>query len=347
MTEWKARDVLADDVEVGRPAVPIFRLWISRCREIVRQRIEPDVGGLRLAVAGLAREGNSPRETGAAGRDVVESLIEQRQHLVAAALRPEKIGFADELAQPVRIRRQPEEPVLLFDPLQRARRMQNAFAVDDLVVLLERLAADAVPARVRLLVEIVRRVLEDRFDQRPHTSLVIVRGRSDELVVRDGQLPPHFLKSRRDLVHQRLRLDATCGRFGGDLLAVLVHPDQKMDVVAEEAVIARYGVGADLFECVAEMGVAIGIVNGGRDVELSRHQRSLESLPRPLLPPRRPRRRRLAASLVSAAGAEHPRASSLPFSGDSGDAGRSANPAVSGLIDHYRLTRRKQSRDLR
>ena len=58
--------------------------------------------------------------------------------------------------QKIAIRAQPEEPVVLLHPLERARGMQHALSVDDLVVLLERLAADAVVPRVRLLVEVIR-----------------------------------------------------------------------------------------------------------------------------------------------------------------------------------------------
>ena len=50
--------------------------------------------------------------------------------------------------------------------------MQHALAVDDLVVALEQLAADAVPALVRLLVEVVGVALVDALDQRAHAALV-------------------------------------------------------------------------------------------------------------------------------------------------------------------------------
>ena len=51
-------------------------------------------------------------------------------------------------------------------------------------------------------------------------------------------------------------------------LRVLVHAHEEVDVVAPEAPVARDAVGADLLERVAEMGVAVGVVDGGGEVEL-------------------------------------------------------------------------------
>ena len=144
--------------------------------------------------------------------------------------------------------------------------MEHALAVDDLGVLLERLAADAVPALVRLLVEVGRVALEDALDQRPHARAVRrVRG-ADELVVRDAEPLPHRAEAIGERVDQRLRRDAL--RFGGlrDLLPVLVHPDEEVDVVAAQAAIPRDGVGADLLVRVSEVRVAVGVVDRGREV---------------------------------------------------------------------------------
>ncbi len=147
--------------------------------------------------------------------------------------------------------------------------MQNAFSRYDLIVVLERLASNAVPALVLLLVEISRRILKDRFDERTNSGVMLGRRRPYELVVRDGQATPHRDESLRDLVDQLLWLDSSLRRLERDLEAVLVHADQKMNVIAAKPTIARDCVGADFLERMTEMRIAIGVIDGGRDVELS------------------------------------------------------------------------------
>ena len=145
--------------------------------------------------------------------------------------------------------------------------MQDALAVDDLGVLLERLASDAIPPFVRLLVEVGRVVLKDALDQRANARRVLRVGRANELVVRDAEPSPHRLKALGERVDERLRRRGPC--LGGllDLLAVLVHPDQEMHVVAEQAPIPGDGVRADLLVRVAEMRVAVRVVDrGGEEV---------------------------------------------------------------------------------
>src|SRR5438128_2087661 len=69
--------------------------------------------------------------------------------------------------QRVAIRRQFEEMVLLPDPLDRA--VQRTLAVNEVFVLLECLAADAVPALVESFVDVPRRddAAHELLDRRP------------------------------------------------------------------------------------------------------------------------------------------------------------------------------------
>src|SRR3954471_12778422 len=48
---------------------------------------------------------------------------------------------------------------------------------------------------------------------------------------------------------------------------MLVHSHEKMHIVAGEAPIARDGIRADLLERVAEMGIAVGVVDRRREEE--------------------------------------------------------------------------------
>ena len=86
----------------------------------------------------------------------------------------------------VAIRRQPEEVVLLSDPLDGA--VQRTFAVDEILLLFERLAADAVPALVGPFVDVAGG--GDPPDQLLHRHPMPRLRRPDEVVVGDVERVP-------------------------------------------------------------------------------------------------------------------------------------------------------------
>src|SRR5205814_980892 len=89
-----------------------------------------------------------------AHRDVDEAALDQAEDLVAPDVRLQEAGVRGEMIeQRLLVLREPEEVVLLADPLGLQRRVQRAVAVDEILLLLEFLAADAVPAFVDALVE--------------------------------------------------------------------------------------------------------------------------------------------------------------------------------------------------
>ena len=262
----EAGDVLADNVQLRRPVrSPRLPRKTGR-REIVRQCIEPDVGCLPVARAEKPGKRNSPREPRAAGRDVLESAVDQGQHLVAPAFRLEKLrALGEQRLQESRVLAETKEPVALFDPFQRARWMQHALAVDDLCVLLEGFAPDAVPSFVGFLVEVVRVAVDDALDQRLHPGAMHRVRRADELVVRDIQPPPHCAKGLGKRVDERLWLDALLRGGLLDLLPVLIHADEEMDAVTAQPAISRDGIGTDLFVRVTDVRIAVRIVDGRGD----------------------------------------------------------------------------------
>jgi len=132
--------------------------------------------------------------------------------------------------------------------------MQHALAVHDLVVALERLAADAVPPLVGPLVEVVGPAGEDALDQRPDAGLVRRIGGADELIVRDAEPLPHRAERVRELVHELLRRNAPLLRGLRHLLPVLVHADEKVHVIAPKPVVPRHRVGADLLQAWPKCG---------------------------------------------------------------------------------------------
>src|SRR5688572_13632360 len=92
------------------------------------------------------------------------------------------------LQQRVAILRQPEEEVLLLDPLRRQRRMERALAVDEVLLLLEGFTRDAVPALVDTFVDVAPVVadLRELLHRRPVSRF----RRADEVVERAVQLLP-------------------------------------------------------------------------------------------------------------------------------------------------------------
>ena len=96
------------------------------------------------------------------------------------------------------VRGEPEEPVPLLDPL-RLDVVLGALPVDELVLRLEGLAADAVQACVDVLVDVVAAVVADPLQELLDELLVPVVRRPDEEVVCDveagGERPPRPRRS--------------------------------------------------------------------------------------------------------------------------------------------------------
>ena len=81
-------------------------------------------------------------------------------------------------------------------------------------------------------------------------------------------------RAQKSANRSAIRSTHSCGRAAALLrrldhgLGVLVHPHQEVDVVPPQPAVARDAVGADLLQRVAQMGVAVGVVDGGGEVEL-------------------------------------------------------------------------------
>ncbi len=82
------------------------------------------------------------------------------------------------------------------------------------------------------------------------------------------ETPPEGLEPIGHPVHPFLWRETVLLRRLQDRLGVLVHPHDEVDLVAAKAAIASDAIGADLLERVSEVGIAVGIVDRGRDIEL-------------------------------------------------------------------------------
>src|SRR5581483_13983 len=104
--------------------------------QVVDEGVGPDVRHLRV----VPRERDPPRLAGATDGEVAETARNEAPDLVAPERGLDEVGSrVVQLEQPVLVRRQPEEVVLLLDPLW-LDVVQRALPGDELVLRLERLA---------------------------------------------------------------------------------------------------------------------------------------------------------------------------------------------------------------
>src|SRR5205814_5936617 len=119
-------------------------------RRVVNQRIEPHVDD----TARIERKRYAPGLSRATHGDVLEAAFDQPENLIASDVRLQEFRMRGKvLEQRFLVLRQPEEVILLLDPLRR-RQMQRTLAVDEILFLLEGFAANAVPPLVHALVNI-------------------------------------------------------------------------------------------------------------------------------------------------------------------------------------------------
>ena len=180
----EARDVLADDVQVGRPPLLEGGRVIGEPGpgQVVGQRVEPDVDAVLL----VAGERDAPGRSRAADAEVAEPLAQPAEHLVAEVLRlAEGRVLGVQPLEPLLVGGEPEEVVVLLQPLRLEGRMVRAAAVDELLIGLELVAAGAVPAGVDALVDVAGRLGAAHHLDRGHRVVRI--GGADEPIEADAE----------------------------------------------------------------------------------------------------------------------------------------------------------------
>ena len=264
-------DVLADHMQVGGPVAAVQLAaavgMVAKPGDIVRERVDPDIDHMLR----IKFHRDAPFEGGAGHTQVAQSRLQKVvDHLVAAGLGAEEIGVVVIiLPQAVLIFGQPQEIRLLLGVDDIAPAV-GAFAVDKLRGGEKRFAGDAVFAVIFSLVDIalVIQLFEDGGDRR-HMIRV---GRADKAVIGDVERIPHLLDGGGDLVHILLRRDAALGGILLDLLPVLVRAGEEMHVKALHPLIAGDRVRQHDIVGVADMRLAGGIGDGGRDIKFRFHK---------------------------------------------------------------------------
>ena len=259
----EARDVLPDDVQVGRPPGLEQRLVgaVPDPRNVVDERVDPDVDH----AVGIPRNRYAPRLAGPAHRDVFEPRFEQPEHLVAADLRLQELGMGLVVVeQPPPVLRQPEEVVLLLDPLRRPAVHRTVAAVE-VLLRLERLARNAVPPLVPAVVDVPGG--GQALSQGGHAGPVARFRRADEVVERDVEPRPYAAERLLHLVAEGERRNPELARPLEDVLRVLVVAHQEAGLDAAQPLVPRNDVGRDLLVGGPQVGPAVDVVDRRGEIE--------------------------------------------------------------------------------
>ena len=260
----EAHDLLADEMQIRGPVFleHLRIVEIADWREVVRERIEPDVDDV-LRVDG---HGDAPVERRAADAEVVEPLLDEVDHLVAPRDGLDEVWMIlDVLEHAILVFAHLEEIRFLRDLLHGAVAVRAAAVLVELVLRPVALAGRAVEPFVLALVDIA--LLVDAAEDLLHDALVALLRRADEIIVADGESFPEVLEARDDLVRV---LDGRHARLLGlllDLEPVLVRAREEEDIVSLQAVEARDGVGDRRAVGVADVELRARIVDRRRDIE--------------------------------------------------------------------------------
>ena len=166
-------------------------------------------------------------------------------------------------------RGQLEEPVVLLDLLHIATAV-GALAIDQVLLGEEGLARCAVQAFVRILVQVT--VVEKRLEEFLNAHLVTMLRGADEVIVGDVKVAPQVGELGNLGVAPFLRGHAMLGGRLSDLLPMLIHAGEEMNVRALKTLEARNGVGCNRRVGGADMGHAVNVINGSCKVKgLLRH----------------------------------------------------------------------------
>lgn len=273
----EADDILTHNMELRRPAIGQLGAGlvgidtVADGRHIVEQRVEPHVGHVALVKRNL----NAPVKARTAHGKVVEAAFDKAAHLVHAERGLDKIGvLVIELEQLVLERRELKEVGLLLHALERTVAIGAQVLADAAVLLVALLdlrigevglVRHAVPAVIAALIQVAG--LLHALPQVLHGMMLARLGGTNEVVVGDLELAPKLLEVRSLAVGPLLRRHVVLGCSLGDLLAVLVHASQELDVIASGATIASLDVGDDGGISRAQMRIGVDVVDGRRDKE--------------------------------------------------------------------------------
>src|SRR5213078_1592099 len=111
-------------------------------------------------------------------------------------------------------------------------------------------------------------LLPDALEQGDDAAHVPRLRRADPVVVAALEPPPVVGERRGHTVDPLARRDGGARGRLNHRLAVLVHPHEEVDRIAPQPPVAGDTVGADLLQRVPQVGIAVGVIDGGGEIEL-------------------------------------------------------------------------------
>ncbi len=262
----EAHNLFPDHVHAG----PVFFvlalvfLSVSERRNVVRQRVEPDINH----VLGIVGHRDAPGERAAADGEIAQAAAHERNHFVAPRLRADEVWLLGvELDQLLFEARELEVIVLFVNGFCRASAIRTRGAGPDRIHV--KLVVNAVLASVRALVDVS--VVANFTPQSLHALLVALGRCANEIVVGEAEALPACTESFGDLIGKLLRSFAGCLRRSLDLLSVLIGACQEPGVVAQHAMPASDRIAGNRRVGVSNVRTRIHVVDWGRDVELLAH----------------------------------------------------------------------------
>ena len=266
----EAHDVLSDDVDpLARlepvPPVEVVVRTVSEGRDVVRERVVPDVHHLRRIAghrnAPAARPGDRARNA-----EIFEPAGDECPRLLMSRLgNHAERARVEQRREPVGVAGEPEEVVVFVDDLG-SDVVLGASPVCELVGGDEALAPHAVEATVRTAVDVASR--HACFPEAPGAiDVTRIRRRPDEIVVPDVERARERPEDSGVSIDERAHGNARA--LGGEHVrqAVLVGAGEQADVGAAQPVIARDRVRLHQLEREAEMRLRVDEGNRGRDVD--------------------------------------------------------------------------------
>ena len=263
----EAHDVLADDVQVGRPEMRARIRVVGKAggRQIVGQRVDPDVHHVPL----VAGDPDAPVERVARDRQVLEPALDEAHHLVPPLLRADEGRIRLVMRkQPVLIGGEAEEVGLLLRPFDRRAERLPAHAVrpERRLLLVEiGFLPHRVPAGILVEIDVA-----GRLHAPPDLlagKVVPLLGGADEVVLRDVERRRHVAKALRVAVGELDRRQPLGDRRLLHLEAVLVGARQEEHVLAVEPLEARDRIARHRRIGMADMGDPIRIEDRRGEVE--------------------------------------------------------------------------------
>ncbi len=262
----EARDVLTDDVCIGRPIAPFLvrSVGIAECRDVVCQGVDPDIHDMLF----VTRHWNAPIEGRARNRQVLQARLDEAHDLVAAFRRHNEARiFLVKIKQPVLIGRKAEEIAFLLDPFdgRTLRAVANAILADfRFLFTVIGFVTHGVPTGISTLVDIA--IVGHRFpDSLAGLVMPLLRG-ADIVIVGAVQHVGHLPKCSRIAVCKLPRRDAFLARALQHLDAVFVRTGQKENILAIQSLKTRHGIGRDKFIRMADVRLSVWISDRGSDV---------------------------------------------------------------------------------